>query len=396
MDSDSLTEHAILSHFQVPTATLCESIQPLQQEITATRESINQLKQKHGIAEGSAASSVDVLLLNVGGSEMSVKRKHMTEGEGVEGTLLAVLFSGKLDNRFIKDDKQRVFLDVDAEAFRIVHKTILGRKLLSPVQEGQLARKGYRPQPAVGRPPSVTAGGIPTTASGLVTALNDVLKAYHDKKSKLEGELRAEKIRYEQHEAEIQAASSFLAPMDGSDLIRSVDVCGEVISTCQSTIDSIPEEMALKRRNTESLWGSSVHEGVHVPPDHMSRLIDHHRRKRHGASDDEARVPLQLTDPRAQRAFDVNAAMYGIVRNDTPAALQAQQPSNDGFILMLPTGVRYRTVTAGTGRTPRVDSTVRYDLAAETYSTITVGRHIILPHAVEGAKYIQLQLISIL
>ncbi|CEM38759.1 unnamed protein product [Vitrella brassicaformis CCMP3155] len=453
MNSDSLTtqcpERAILNHFQRPAAILCESLKPLQQEIAATKEKTAQLKTKHRIADLAAACGNKELLLNVGGSEWCVKRQHMTQGEGVENTLLAVLFSGKFDNRLIRDDKQRVFLDVDSEAFKTVHKAILEARAVQ-----QAARKGGRGRNAVScllteadtrghkglhdfwvkkllaphdiegdrtkcreREPSVTAEGIGEEAGELVSALNDVLKAYSDKRSSLEAELRTEKMRDEHLNTELELVSSFLAPLDGDDPVLSVDVCGQTISTCQSTIDAMTDEMALKRRNTQSLWGSSVHD---VPPDHMSRLIDHHRRKRHGASPAEANVPLQMDNAREQAAFDVNAAMYGVVKTGTPHG--AQPTSNGGFTVT--SGVRYRIVTPGKGNVPGANQTVKYDEIwwsdgfdgndkaydergkvlrvsdwngwwREAVLSMRIGevRQIILPGA--SARYVQLRLVSI-
>ncbi|CEM05796.1 unnamed protein product [Vitrella brassicaformis CCMP3155] len=385
VDSDSLTaqcpERVVLDSFHRPAVILCESLNPLKQQITVERESTAQLKESHCIADPPAASANDMLQLNVGGTERRVMRNHMTQGEGVEGTLLAALFSGKFDNRFIKDDKQRVFLNMDSEAFNTIHTAILEartvqqaarkggasvpsvsrllteadkrgnkglhdfwiKKLLSPVHKTPASDDTAQP---AGKEPSVTAEGIPDAARGLIVALNNVLEAHADQNRQLEGELHTEKMRYEQLMTEIEAVSSFLAPIDGDDPVRSVDVCGEVLSTCQSTIDAMPEDMALKRRNSASVWGGSVND---VPPDHMSRMIDHHRRQRHGASPKEASVPLQLTDEQAQRAFDVNAAMYGVI-------------SGDGFTVT-PLGNRYRIVTDGTGRVPTNynNDRVKYD-----------------------------------
>jgi len=448
VDSDSLTaqcpERVVLDSFHRPAVILCESLNPQKQEITTTKESTAQLKTNHRIADTPPTSGKDVLLLNVGGTERRVRRQHLTEGEGVEGTALALLFSGKFDERFVRDGKKRIFLDMDCPAFDVILQGILearalqqatsegGRdrnavsrllteadkrqhkelhefwikKLLSPVHK---TPDGDDTAQLAGREQSVTAEGIPEAAKGLITALNTVLKAHAERKRLLEEELHTEKTRYDKLMTEIEAVSSFLAPIGGDDPVRSVDVCGEVLSTCQSTIDAMPEDMALKRRNSASVWGGSVHD---VPPDHMSRLIDHHRRKRHGASPEEASVPLQLTDERAQRAFEVNAAMYGVI-------------SGDGFIEM-PSGARYRIVTDGTGRVPTNYNRVKtdeirwfdgfdgrdkrydhpgevsrvslmYEWEREAVVSMRDGevRQIILPDSRFGAPYVELRLVSI-
>ncbi|CEM06946.1 unnamed protein product [Vitrella brassicaformis CCMP3155] len=391
MDSDSLTEHSILSHLHVPVVRLCESLKPLEQEIIAMQESVEGCMHTHGIADPSAASPDDVLQLSLGGTERRFVRKHLTEGEGVEGTLLGALFSGRWDGLFIEDDSQRMFLDVDADAFRIIHKAILegravqqatrdgGRdgfwishllteaekrqhkglhdfwikKLLSSINLSQTPAGKGEQLPAVRQPPSVPAEGIPSTASGLVTALNDVLKAYHDKKSKLEGELGAEKIRYEQLMTEAEAVTPFLRPVSGDEVIRSVEMCGETIATTQSTVD----EMSDKLRNRIDMWSRPVED---VPPDHMSRLVDHYRRKRLGASPDEAGVPLTMTDTvAAQRAFSINADMYGVKTDGRPTALLVE--TNAAFI-RFPSGTRHQVVARGSGEPPSREQTVRYDI----------------------------------
>ncbi|CEM30658.1 unnamed protein product [Vitrella brassicaformis CCMP3155] len=383
---DSLTtEFAILSRFHVPVVHLCESLKPLEQEITAMQDSITQLKQSHGIADPPAARGDDMLMMNVGGSEWHVSRKHLTEGDGVEGSLLATLFSGKFDNRLMKDDKQRVFVDMDTGAFAAIHQAILAaravqqatreggrdgysagrlladahrrafrgaddfwvRKLLSPV------KKTPARDDTITCTWSVSTARVPKEARELAMALDEVLKAHDDKRRELERQLSAEKPRHAQLTVEIQGVEPFLAPLSGVDPIRVFLVCGQTIATTQSTIDEMSDDMALKRRNTASLWGSSVDD---VAPDHVRRLIDHHRRKRHGASVAEASLPLQLANTRAQRAFDFDADMYGVKVDPPPAA-----PTGPRCLFVrLPSGASHKVIRTGLGAVPAAYQRVSY------------------------------------
>ncbi|CEM38716.1 unnamed protein product [Vitrella brassicaformis CCMP3155] len=139
-------ERAILNSFHRPAVILCESLNPQKQEITTTKESTAQLKTNHRIADTPPTSGKDVLLLNVGGTERRVRRQHLTEGEGVEGTALALLFSGKFDERFVRDGKKRIFLDMDCPAFDVILQGILEARALQ-----QATSEGGRDRNAVSR-----------------------------------------------------------------------------------------------------------------------------------------------------------------------------------------------------------------------------------------------------
>ena len=55
-----------------------------------------------------------------------------------------------------------------------------------------------------------------------------------------------------------------------------------------------------------------------VDPDHIGRMVDYHRRKRLGASPADMAAVLTMAGETDQAPFDVNAAMYGIAKADTP------------------------------------------------------------------------------
>ena len=57
----------------------------------------------------------DKIHLNVGGTEMSALREMLTL---IKGSRLDVLFSGRWDNQLLRDEKDRIFLDLDARYFK--------------------------------------------------------------------------------------------------------------------------------------------------------------------------------------------------------------------------------------------------------------------------------------
>ena len=85
--------------------------------------------------EGSEAKATDIIDLNVGGKPMRVARRILTliPGSRIEG-----LFSGRWDSKLLRDDKGRVFIDLDPYYFEKVidyllrvnvHKTSGKKKL---------------------------------------------------------------------------------------------------------------------------------------------------------------------------------------------------------------------------------------------------------------------------
>lgn len=132
---------AVLNELHVPVTAIGDAISQLHTDIRQADEDAQRERQQHGASDPSAASADDTLLLNVGGHLMSVRRQHMTQGEGVEGTLLAALFGGCWEDRLIKDDSQRVFVDICPKAFKAVHKAILNAETLRSA--GKAASVGH-------------------------------------------------------------------------------------------------------------------------------------------------------------------------------------------------------------------------------------------------------------
>jgi len=363
--------HAMQLQLQGPLTAIGDAIEELHAQIRQVDEDAQRERQKHGASDPSAVSPDDVLMLNVGGHLMSVKRQDMTEGEGVEGTLLAALFSGYWGGRLIKDDKQRIFIDMDADAFMTIHKAILNaatmrsagkmapvgsffdtkrhdfwvKLMLSPLNK---AAADATPSGG-GAETRLTATDDPADTADVVKPLEATIEAIKEafaaEKARLEGQLRAANRRRDNLDKEIQAVKPFLAPLSGGDAIRSVDVCGTRISTVQSTLDEMGD---IGLHNRFDMWPAPIED---VPVDHIRRLVDHYRRKRLGASTEDIDAPLKIGKNAEQAAFDINAAMYG-VKTDTPTA------TDDGFLTSYHTPgceVRYKVVREGFGRTPTLE-----------------------------------------
>ncbi|CEM21895.1 unnamed protein product [Vitrella brassicaformis CCMP3155] len=397
------SEYKAVNEFHKQVARAGEQLRNLRESIKKTEKDIHEAREKHAASDPSASSPDDVLLLNVGGTEMSVKRKHMTEGVGVEGTLLAALFAGCWDSRFIKiNDNGKttkeapIFVDIDTGPFKFIHRAILDaatirsatvrtantqasvshlledarrrnftglhdfwiKKMLSPIDSAAAGTTGDVTNPRL------SATGTPDELNDFVKAADAFVKAFAAEKARLEGELVAAKRRYDNLDNEIKAVTPFLRPVNGEDPIRSVKVCGESIGTTQSTVDEMPDKL----RNRFDMWSRPVED---VQPDHISRMVDHFRRKRVGASAADMAVVLTMADATEQDAFDINAFMYGLT-DESPKASKAHQtfgglgqvPSMQqrhfGFAQMS-NGVQYKIVQQGSGPKPTRDQCVKVD-----------------------------------
>ncbi|CEM05790.1 unnamed protein product [Vitrella brassicaformis CCMP3155] len=356
---EEFSAQAIFNELHMPVTAISDAITQLHARIRQADDDAQRERQKHGASDPSAASPDDILLLNVGGSEWRVKRNHMTQGEGVEGTLLAALFSGCWDGRLVSHDKQRVFLDICPEAFKTIHTAILNaatlrqtgnaasvatlldeaskqnsytgshgfwiKLLLSPLDKAASAAP-----PGGVAEPRLSATDSPAAMGDAVRTLEAIMKAIVKEKARLEGQLLAAQGRRDKLDKEIQAVMPFLAPLSGGDAIR---------------------------------WSRTRAVEV-VQPDHICRMVDYYRRKRLGASAADMAAVLKMANSTEQAAFDINTAMYGVVKPDTHTTHGAQQTSDiDGFIEM-PSGVRYRIVTEGTGRVPTLNDRVKTDTIA--------------------------------
>ncbi|CEM38816.1 unnamed protein product [Vitrella brassicaformis CCMP3155] len=316
--------HAILNELHVPVTAIGDAISQLHTQIRQADEDAQRERQQHGASDPSAASPDDTLLLNVGGHLMSVRRQHVTQGEGVEGTLLAALFGGCWEGRLVKDDSQRVA----GKAASVGH-------LLDEVAKRDKGRHGFWVKLMMtpldkDAADSSRADGVPTgsltnsrtEAAAALKAMEAIVKAFAKEKARLERQLRAANTRRDNLDKEIQAVEPFLLPLSGGDAIRSVEVCGQLTSTTQSTVDEMGD---IALANRFDLWSSSRAVEV-VDPDHIGRMVDYYRRKRLGASPADMAAVLTMASETDQAPFDVNAAMYGIAKTDTPTPQASVAP----------------------------------------------------------------------
>jgi hypothetical protein len=89
--------------------SVSEALQKRHQDILKRQ---NALKEDHG---GSDVSPSDVIQLNVGGTEMIARRGTLT---AIKGSRLEVLFSGRWENKLLRDEDGRVFMDLDPVVFK--------------------------------------------------------------------------------------------------------------------------------------------------------------------------------------------------------------------------------------------------------------------------------------
>mmetsp|Transcript_15278 Transcript_15278/g.36335 ORF Transcript_15278/g.36335 Transcript_15278/m.36335 type:complete len:450 (-) Transcript_15278:298-1647(-) len=436
---------SIFNQLHVPTTKASDAIESLHKQIKQADNDAQQERQKHGASDAAKASPGDVLLLDVGGYELRVKRQRLTQGGGVEGTLLATLFGGSCDGRFIKltdrDKKERMFVDVDSAAFKVIHTAILAAEtirsatvrtadtqasishlledarrrnftglhdywiklMLSPIDSTAAGTAGTIIEP------TVSSTGTPKSLADFMKVVDSFVKAFAAEEARLEGELAAAKRRGENLDNEIKAVTPFLRPVSGNESIRSVEVCGEKISTTQSTVDEMPDKL----RNRFDMWSRPVED---VQPEHVSRMVDHYRRKRLGASAADMAAVLKMANSTEQAAFDVNTAMYSVktdkVISDTSGDVFTQMPSR----------VRYKIVQQGGGPKPTRDQHVKIDViewrddfegqvvvrvsdqpewAQEVFTDMRVGevRRVILPARLskkEEEVFIECRLLAIL
>ena len=76
------------------------------------------LKRQHDLTQQNGGSNVkrsDKIHLNVGGTEMYALRETLTK---IKGSRLEALFSGRWEDKLLRDEKGRVFIDMDARYFK--------------------------------------------------------------------------------------------------------------------------------------------------------------------------------------------------------------------------------------------------------------------------------------
>ncbi|CEM05776.1 unnamed protein product [Vitrella brassicaformis CCMP3155] len=371
------TRHEALCRLDRQIIPLMEILEAERADIVSSYD-IGKLLSDHGALDPSAASGDDLLKLNVGGSHSSVRRKHLTS---VEGTLLAVLLGGRWDGRLVRDADSRIFIDVCPDAFGAVRDTLLegGKEAVDQLMDQIKERNRSGPhdfwtalllspidKPSSDAPtttqaecdePTVPSEGLLSELSGFMSEVESFVKTFTAKKNELDSERAAKKAAYDQTMMEITAVMPFLAPLSGDDPIRSIDVCGTLISTVQSTSDEMGD---IGLHNRFDMWPAPIED---VPVDHVRRLVDYYRRKRHAASLPNThllggvRVPLLTERAARQETFNKTAQMYGVDTQSSPNGR-----GGGAVFTEMQSGVRYQVVRPGSGPKPTRDQHVKIDV----------------------------------
>eukprot|EP00745_Piridium_sociabile_P043591 TRINITY_DN89383_c0_g1_i1.p1 TRINITY_DN89383_c0_g1~~TRINITY_DN89383_c0_g1_i1.p1 ORF type:complete len:454 (+),score=38.21 TRINITY_DN89383_c0_g1_i1:53-1363(+) len=291
-------------------------------------------------------SADDPIRLNVGGEQCTVKRDVLT---AVPGSLLASLFSGRWDKSLLRDEDDRIFLDVDTIIFR---DTIVDILLQIRTSGGKYtdyllkSRSGYVParfyielfvkprfqiEEVAMNETSKKAQEDEADELNRITALlsrrmmrqeaGDVVdKMRQDLVSfaSVVGDrdaviLRREKqlaVELKSLEEECKSVKIFLKSGDESDKIKKVQVLGRPVTTLQRTLQPY-EHTALAGRFLR--WSTS-YSVLDVSYEHVSCLVDSFRRLRIVKTYGNAveYVGDAFHSCRDSVAFQQTAAMYGI------------------------------------------------------------------------------------
>ena len=87
-----------------------ENEKQYQEQLEQLKEERRKWDEEKATMEKLAASASPIVNLNVGGEKMSTSRATLTL---VEGSLLATMFSGKWEDKLMKDANGCIFLDYD-------------------------------------------------------------------------------------------------------------------------------------------------------------------------------------------------------------------------------------------------------------------------------------------
>ena len=115
-----------MDQYNVAKALTDKTLQALEAHILSIRQRSQQLMERHSDLldrqldlqdkhGGSSIKGTDNIHLNVGGTEMYVLRDTLTQ---IKGSRLEVLFSGRWEDKLLRDEKGRVFMDLDARYFK--------------------------------------------------------------------------------------------------------------------------------------------------------------------------------------------------------------------------------------------------------------------------------------
>lgn len=124
----------------------------LQAKASEVRERLEALKLRRvALAEQNGLTDVkdtDRLTINVGGSRVRVPRSTMTQ---IPDTILEALFSGRWDQKLLRDQKGRIFLDLPPRCFRKIVNFLNLLKISGPDDPPELPAVQEEDREAMGR-----------------------------------------------------------------------------------------------------------------------------------------------------------------------------------------------------------------------------------------------------
>jgi hypothetical protein len=145
MKADTTNQHALSSLLEDIVKKLASSINQINDQHQALEkhhkdiiDCQDALTYKHG---GEHTKPSDIICLNVRGTELFARRGTLTV---VKGSRLEALFSGRWENRLLRDGKGRVFMDIDPAMFNNILEYLYTVKIsdvMPPLPEVVSAKK---------------------------------------------------------------------------------------------------------------------------------------------------------------------------------------------------------------------------------------------------------------
>jgi hypothetical protein len=233
------------------------------------------LAEKHG---GSSIKGTDKLKLNVGGERVTVRRETLTQ---FPKSRLATLFSGRWENRLLRDKKKQIFLDVNPACFKKIvdyHNLV---KIADPQDPPELPEVAAEDQETFNRlcaffgltidreedakPAEVGApveedekkdGWQTLELDALAPDIVQALTAEMESLCKAEAQLAELENAFSEEEAFIE----FFASGETKDVI-DLDVSGEKMTVKRSTL-MLCKESALARQFDDAVWSTQQQEAA--------------------------------------------------------------------------------------------------------------------------------------
>ena len=120
MDEISASNKRLKSAHDSHLHDLNNEISALDKRETILNERVQKLNRKHEIAQANGnldATGDDPIEINAGGRIIVAKRSTLTQ---IQGSRIEALFSGRWDNKVMRDSRGRIFLDIDPICFQAI------------------------------------------------------------------------------------------------------------------------------------------------------------------------------------------------------------------------------------------------------------------------------------